>query len=193
MEVTDALKQYAESGLDKLRSHFDNLLQADVVLEVQKLRHICEITLNVNGLRVHGKEATQDMYASMDAVLAKLEKQVRKYKDRIKRHQPRTIREARQYHHHIISFSDNGRAEVEADFSFEEEPETMASAGDTIVAHRVVHREQLDMKPMSLDEAVMQLELIDDPFLVFSNAGTSRVNVLYARDDGTFGLIEPQF
>ena len=60
-------------------------------------------------------------------------------------------------------------------------------------AHSVVHREKLPMKPMNVEEAVMQLELVDEPFLVFSNADTSQVNVLYAREDDTYGLIEPEF
>jgi putative sigma-54 modulation protein len=181
MEITDALKAYVENGLQKLRSHFDKMIDANVVLEVEKLRHICEINLLANGVRIHGKESTPDMYASVDAVLAKLEKQIKKYKEKINRHQPRNVRDARNYHHDIISLSpENGR-------SLEHTAST-----DTL-GHKLVNREQVAMKPMSVDEAVMQLDLVDDPFLVFSNADTSRLNVLYARDDGTYGLIEPQF
>lgn len=181
MEMTDALKAYIQAGLEKVESHFDNAFEADVVLDVEKHRHIAEVNLHANGVRIHSKEASSDMYASVDAALAKLEKQIRKYKDRINRHQPRTAREARDYHHAIIAMnSDNGTP-------VEEE-------SNVAVAHRIVTREKLSMKPMSVDEATMQLELVEDqPFLVFSNADTSEVNVLYAREDGTFGLIEPKF
>jgi len=183
MEMTDALKAYIQTGLEKVESHFDNAFDADVVLDVEKHRHIAEVNLIANGVRIHSKEASSDMYASLDAALAKLEKQIRKYKDRINRHQPRSARELRDYHHAIISMGD-------------ENGEEASESSDSVisVAHRVVYREKLSMKPMSVDEATMQLELIEDqPFLVFSNADTSEVNVLYSREDGTFGLIEPKF
>ncbi len=180
MEMTDALKAYIQTGLEKVESHFDNAFDADVILDVEKHRHIAEINLLANGVRINSKEASADMYGSVDAALAKLEKQIRKYKDRINRHQPRTAREARDYHHAIISLDGDNA------------PETMESS--IAVAHRIVEREKLSMKPMSVEEATMQLELVEDQtFIVFSNADTSEVNVLYAREDGTFGLIEPKF
>lgn len=180
MEMTDALKAYIQSGLDKLTAHFDKVIDADVVLDVEKRRHIAEINLHANGVRIHGKEASQDMYASVDAVLAKLEKQIRKYKDRINRHQPRTSREGRDYGHAIISLESG---------AFDEGGNNGHDPG----THEVVQHEKLPMHPMTVDEAVMQLDLVDDPFVVFANAETSQVNVLYKRDDGKYGLIEPQY
>lgn len=180
MEMTDALKAYIQNGLKKVETHFDKDFNADVVLDVEKHRHIAEVNLYANGVRIHSREASNDMYASVDAALVKLETQIRKFKDRINRHQPRTAKEFRDYHHAILSGPD-GHPEYD---THEEEHDT----------HKIVRREKLSMKPMSLDEAMMQLELVDDqPFLVFSNADTSEVNVLYNRDDGTFGLIEPKF
>jgi len=180
MEMTDALKAYIENGLQKIRTHFDKVIDVDVVLDLEKHRHIAEINLHANGVRIHSREASSDMYASVDAVLAKLDKQIRKFKGRINRHQPRTSREAMSYGHAIISMppengdSDNGNGDVE-------------------VAHHVVTREKVPMRSMTVEEAVMQLELLEDKFLVFSNADTSQVNVLYSRDDATYGLIEPDF
>ena len=180
MEMTDALKAYIENGLEKIKSHFDKVIDVDVVLDVEKHRHIAEVNLHANGVRIHSREASADMYASVDAVMAKLDKQILKYKGRINRHQPRTGREAQSYGHAIISIPP-GNGDSGHDASEEE------------VAHHVVNREKLPMKPMTVEEAVMQLELLEDPFLVFSNADTSQVNVLYAREDATYGLIEPDF
>lgn len=178
MDLTDALRAYIDTALKKIEAHFDKVIEADVVLDVEKHRHIAEINLNANGVRIHGREASQDMYASVDAVMAKLEKQIRKYRDRINRHHPRSQKDLQSYQYAIISMEpDNGHGEANS-----EEP-----------LHKVVQREKISMKPMTVEEAVMQLELVDDPFLVFSNADTSQVNVLYARDDNTYGLIEPQF
>lgn len=176
MEVTDALKSYIEGGLGKLRTHFDRVIDADVILSVEKHRHIAEINLHANGIRIHGKESSPDMYASVDAVLGKLDKQIRRHKDRINRHQPRSSKETRNYGHQVI----------EMDYGSEEAPIEIA-------AHRVVLREKIPLRSMSVDEATMQLDLVDDDFLVFSNAETQQVNVIYAREDGTYGLIEPQF
>jgi len=177
MELTDALKSYIEAGLQKLKVHFDRVSTADVILAVEKHRHIAEINVHVNSMRIHSKESSPDMYASVDSVLANLDKQVRKYKDRINRHQPRAGKEGLGYHHQII----------------ESIPETEGPHAEETPRHRVVLREKLAMRPMNLDEAVLQLDLVDDEFLVFSNAETQQVNVLYAREDGTYGLIEPQF
>jgi putative sigma-54 modulation protein len=176
MEMTDALKSYVETGLQKLRIHFDKAATADVVLTIEKHRHIAEMNLHANGIRIHGRESSSDMYASVDEVLDKIGKQVQKYKDRINRHQPRTAKEVRDYHHQVIEYVPEG----------EERP-----ADDQM--HRVVRREKLTMKPMSVDEALMQFDLVDDSFLVFFNADTQEVNVIYDLEDGTYGLIEPQF
>jgi putative sigma-54 modulation protein len=175
VEVTDALKSYVEGGLTKLRTHFDKVIDANVVLSVEKHRHIAEINLHANGIRIHGKESSSDMYASVDAVLGKLDKQIRRFKDRINRHQPRVSKEETNYSHEIIQAL--------------EDKELADGNGSK---HHVVMREKLPVKPMSVDEAVMQLELVDDPFLVFTNADTRQVNVIYAREDGTYGLIEPR-
>lgn len=179
MDLTEALKAYVENGLQKLKSHFDKITDVTVVLSVEKHRQECEINLHANGVRIHAKETTADMYASVDACLAKLDKQIRKYRDRINRHQPRTAREVRAYHLDVIEL-------VEQEVSGDGNVQVLAPA------HRVVKREKLEMKPMSVDEATMQLELTDDHFLVFVNADTQQVNVIYSRGDGTYGLIEPQ-
>ena len=178
MEMTEALKVYIENGLGKLRAHFDKVIDVDVVLSVEKHRHIAEVNLHANGLRVHGRECSSDMYLSVDAVLQKLDKQVRKYRDRINRHQPRHARETRDYQHNVIevvSGTRNGDGE------------------DSVSRHRVVERQKVVLKPMTVEEAAMQLDLVEDLFLMFSNADTQQVNVIYARDDGTYGLIERQF
>lgn len=181
MEMTDALRAYIENGLKKVETHFDKVIDADVVLSVEKHRHIAEVNLHANSIRIHSREVSTDMYASVDAVMEKLGKQIRKFKDRINRHQPRRVREARSYGHVIIAMDaegGNGRELATDEKSY---------------AHHVVEHEKVPMKPMSIDEAVMQFELVEEPFLVFLNADTSRVNVLYARDNNAYGVIEPEF
>lgn len=180
IELTEGLKQHVENALNKVTAHFDKASDADVVLSIEKHRQIAEINLHANGVRIHGRETSPDMYSSIDAVIDKIERQVRKFKDRINRHQPRSAREARVYAHAVFApVATNGHES--------------APAPAVATAHHEIDREKLPMKPLSIDEAVMQFELVDDPFLVFVNADTSQVNVLYSRGDGHYGLIEPEF
>lgn len=180
MDLTDALKAYVDNGLRKLRTHFDKMIDVIVVLSVEKHRQQCEINLHANGVRIHARESTADMYASVDACLTKLDKQIRKFKDRINRHQPRTARETRNYHIGVIEM-------IEQELGGDGAVQVLAPA------HRMVQREKIEMKPMSVEEATMQLDLVDEDFLVFYNADSQQVNVIYSRGEGTYGLIEPQF
>ena len=175
IEVTEALKAYVENRIEKIGNFYDQIIEAQVVLAVEKYRNIADVTLIANGMRVHGKSETEDMYASVDQVLEKLEKQVKKYKARIKRHQPRGMDMSQMYdHHEIIPLEVEDGAE-----------------DDLSLGYKIVSRERFDAKPMSVDEAVLQLSLIEDDFLVFTNAQTQKVNVVYGRQDGNYGLIEP--
>ncbi len=176
LEITDAMRDHVQHGMEKLGRHFDRAIDADVILTIEKHRQIAEINVHANGLRVNAKESSVDLYQSFDAALSKVDRQVTRYKERIMRHKPRTAREERSFEHHVIGFGAPG-----------EPPAEQTSATD----HHVIHRETLNMKPMSVEEAALQLDLTDEKFFVFTNAETERVNVIYPRGDGTYGLIEP--
>jgi len=179
LEVTDALKGHVEDRLEKVRAHFDKAIDVNVVLTVEKHRHIAEITVHANGVRIRGKESSDDMYSSVDTVIDKIDRQILKFKDRNHRFQPRKGKVA-------VLPTGEISATVEAE---REEPAVATEAAGP----RAIVREPITMKPMNVDEAAMQLEISNDMFLVFSNADTQRVNVLYAKNDGTFGLIEQEF
>ncbi len=176
VEVTDALKSHVETRLTRVRHHFDKVIDADVVLTVEKHRHMAEITLHANGVRIHGKESSNDMYASVDAVVDKIDRQIQKFNQRLRRFQARkghaVIRE-------VEAASEAAQQEMP-------EPEVVRAGNHVIV------REPLTLKPMSPHEAMLQLELANDSFFVFTNSDTQAINVLYAKEDGTFGLVEPE-
>ena len=94
-EITDAIRDHATARLERVREHFDRVIDAQVILSVEKHRHIAEINLHVNGHHINAKETSEDMYLSIDSSVDKIERQVEKYKGRIQRHQPRTAREGR--------------------------------------------------------------------------------------------------
>lgn len=180
MEITDAIRDHVESGLLKIKEHFDRVIDVKVVLSVEKRRHMAEINLHAHGVQVNAKEESDDMYASIDSALQKIERQVTKHKERIQRHQPRTQRETRE--------AQRQSSDVAGDEGGGSTP-----GGNGTGTRRVSHREKVPLKALSVEEAALELDLLEDSFLMFSNAETQQVNVVYWRNDGTYGLIEPQF
>ncbi len=165
IEITDALRDYAMKKVGRLERYMDRPVDAAVTLTVEKDRHKVEVTATIDGLILRGEEATPDMYASLDLVVDKLEKQVERYKTRINRKLRNGLR--------------NGH-EVSYQMPEDEEPQ-------------IVRSKKFPIKPMSIEEAIMQMNLLQHDFFVFTNAQTERFAVVYKRKDGNFGLIEPQF
>ena len=169
LDSSDNLKSYVADKLDRFDKYLYNPAEANVVLSVEKFRHIAEINITGDRLNINGKEETNDMYSAIDMVLDKLEKQIKKNKQKIRGHRG------------------NSKSRSKADII--EEPAAAFDA-DSDMEDRILYQ-NIEYKPMDVDEAVMQMELIDDNFLVFTNARTDRVNVLYRRKSGNFGLIQP--
>ncbi|MFP4456446.1 MAG: ribosome hibernation-promoting factor, HPF/YfiA family [Clostridia bacterium] len=168
VEVTDALRQTLDKKLSKLDKYFQQggPVEANVSLEILKGSHIVEVTLFVGGMILRGEDDTTDMYASIDSVVDKLERQIRKYKTRVNR----KMREQGS-----IPFFVEPEEEEDDDYP------------------RIVKTKRFNVKPMSSEEAVLQMELIGHNFFVFRSAITDEVNVVYKRNDGNYGLIEPQY
>lgn len=164
IELTNALKEYVEKRIGKLEKYLDNIEEATVTLTVLKGSHKVEVTMPVNGMILRGEEATGDMYSSIDLVFEKLEKQIDRYKGRFNK----KLR--------------NGGGKGAA-----------AEAVPDIEPAKIMKTKRFAIKPMPVDEAVMQMNLLGHNFFVFSNAETEEVNVVYKRKDGNYGLIEPEF
>ena len=170
IEATPALVDYAEKKISKLEKHFDKATDVQVVLSVIREDHIVEVTMNINGLILRGEESTGDMYASIDMVVDKLERQLKKYKTRMNK-------SLRQRGVRVIS---EKLALTEAEARMEDE------------APQVVRTKRFTLKPMSTEEAILQMDLLGHNFFVFSSAENDAVNVVYRRRDGHYGLIEPE-
>jgi len=161
-----ALRQYAEEKISRIKKYFDEPIDAHVILKVEKFRHSAEVVVNANGLHVNGTEETDDMYSAIDKLADTIEAQAKKSKDKTRRRK-----------------SGNRGSGAAVEPENEIEPVDIEEA-------RIIRTEQVYAKPMDVDEAVMQLNLSNGEFMVFSNRHTNRINVLYRRKDGHYGLIE---
>lgn len=170
LEVTPALRSYAEEKIKKVGKYFNNVTEAIITLTVEKYRHKAEVQLRANGVLIQAEEVTNEMYSSIDQVMDKIERQIKKFKEKLTRHK--------------------GRGEGEATSLLEETAITERAEGKE-GPPRIIRRKRFAMKPMSPEEAVMQMELLDKDFFIFENESTGNLNVIYRRRDGNVGLIEP--
>jgi putative sigma-54 modulation protein len=171
VSVTEPIKEYAVKKVEGLHLDYPRIIEAQIILDVQKYRHLAEVILHcANHITIEATAESTDLYASLDEVMAKIAQQMRKYKTRIMRqHRPRHG-EIQHVQKHIL------------DIEGFEEHEMVPS---------VLQTEKYSVKPMFLDEAVLQLEVSDRPLVVFTNAETNKINVVYRRKDKRVGLIEP--
>lgn len=164
LEVTDSIKNYIETKLGRLDKYFDNTneITANVLIKTQGVNQKVEVTIPIKKMILRSEESQKDLYAAIDIVTDKLERQIRKNKTRMKH---KNVKE------HVNMF---------ADFEVEEESED-----EVIVKRKIV-----DLKPMSEEEAILQMDLLGHEFFVFENSDTNNNSVLYKRKDGNYGIIE---
>ena len=168
MSLTGAIREYAEKKAAKISKYFDDVMDVHVNLEVQKNLHIAEVYADVAGIFLKGYEKSEDMYASIDIAVDKIEKQLIKYKERLKKH-----KNSERNAHETLKLN-----VYDTDSMMNAEP-------------KIIITKSIPAKPMDIDEAVMQMDLLNKNFFVFRNSQTTAVNVVYKRDDGQIGLIEP--
>ena len=168
IEITPSLREYVEKRVGKILKYFDGIDEITVLLTVSKGRHIVEVTVPVQGgVLLRGEEATMDMYTSIDLVVEKLERQIRKQKTKLERR-----------------FREGGfRAEAIEQGAIPDRREE----GEE---YEVVRTKRFAVQPMDVQEAIMQMNLVNHNFFVFRDAQTEEIEVVYRRDDGKYGLIE---
>ncbi len=164
--VTPALKQYVEKKIEKVTRQFKAVGDITAVLKVEKNNHIVEITVPASGILLRAQESTKDMYASIDLVVEKIERQVHKYKTKLMR---------RKYN----NFRDVPQAEAEAE----------APADDK--EFKIIKNKSFILHPMNAEEAILQMNLLNHDFFVFYNPDLGAVDVVYRRKDGNYGLLSP--
>jgi len=165
-DSSDELRNYVETRLQKIEKYGDGPMDVNVVLTVAKFRNIADVVVTGNGLKAAAKEEQDDMHSAIDLVSDKIEKQLKKFRKRQR---------------------ERKGGETLASMAASEEPGVMTGTA----ASGAIHAEKVDLKPMSVQEAVEQLQVRGDDFLLFFNDQTRNVNCIYWRKDGNLGLIEP--
>jgi putative sigma-54 modulation protein len=190
MEPTEALKTYAKDRMERVRKYLPDPISCHVVLSTERHNHRIDVTFQLhNGLSVAGHETTENMYSSIDLCIAKIERQVRKYKGKMEG------MKARPHHVHALPWSHSIVSEA-----FGGIEESNGNGRPTTIPppdvnspnpdYKVVRTEKFHAQPMSVADAIVQLNLLHEPFLVFRHDTDGRVAVVYKREDGAYGLIE---
>lgn len=164
LEITPAIRSYSEDKIKRFDKYIPNITEAIVTLSIEKYRHKAEVLLRINGVMIQAESVTGEIYSSIDEVSEKIERQIKKHREK------------------VTSKRKDVRQEAPVLAVTEKSPE---------LPDRVIVKKLLDMKPMSPEEAAMQMDLLDKNFFVFTNDKTSDINVIYRKNNGDFGLIEP--
>lgn len=172
MEITDGLRNASKKSLSKIEKLFTEDTEARIVLSVQKSSQIAEVTIPFKGMIFRAEEVSDDMYISIDNVVDKLEKQILKYKTKLKNN----------------FASESIRFEIPKDYI---NNGVNGNGSNEEKEFEVVRTKRFPIKPMSIEEAILQMNLLGHNFFVFTNSETDDFTVVYKRKDGRYGLIEP--
>lgn len=174
IEVTPALRDYVEKKIGRLERYFEDMtaFSCNVTMRVQRGEHTVEVTIPMPGVILRAEDTNNDMYAAIDLVVEKLERQIRKHKTKVNRRNRQTG--------DVTVF-----LEAEPVFTAEDDRDH----DETI---HIVRTKRFHLKPMDAEEAVLQMDLLGHNFFVFRNAESDDVSVVYRRKDGRYGLIEPE-
>ncbi|MCX5781962.1 MAG: ribosome-associated translation inhibitor RaiA [Elusimicrobia bacterium] len=176
IKLTDAIANYARKKAEKAQHYFSNVVNVQIILSVDKYRQKAEIILHTGRTGAksifRAKEVSSDLYAAIDLAMDKIDKQLKKIKEMAKIHRKGNLKTAALKKIGEISFEnidENDRRKI-----------------------NISEVNRFDVKPESLEEAVNQMEALGNKFYMFFNSDTSQINVLYKKDNGTLGLIEPE-
>lgn len=161
LEITPALRKYAEDKIGRFERYLSDINEAVITLSVEKFRQKAEVLLKAKGVLLQAEAVTDEVYSAIDEVVEKLEKQVVRHKEKLRSHRKG------------------------------EQKSVSTVAAVDIETRRIIKHQRFGMKPMSPEEAVDQMELLEKDFFVFANQSNGDINVIYRLKDGNYGLIEP--
>ena len=186
IHVTQSMKDYAIDKISKVDRFTDSIIDVHVIMDVQKLAHRCEIILKVNNLKIRAQADSTDMYASIDEAVKKMESQLKKYLRKIHNHFS-PVKEERNMKIDVIS----PMTEEDVVYSINEENDLNHDKVllETYKPHKVVKQKSKPLKLLTIDEAVIKMDLSLDNFMIFRNEKTRQLQVIYRRKDDNYGIM----
>lgn len=180
VEVTDSMKDYAMEKISKIERFINRIIEVNIIMDIQKLEHRVEIILSFGSMKVTSAASSTDMYASIDKAVDKLAAQLRRYKSKIQDHHAKGKS--------IVDMNVNvfKKPFEDDEFEFDEEIENNDHQPPAIIM-----QETKPLKTLTYDEAIMKMDLSGDKFLIFKNEADQKLKVIYSRNDGNYGIIEP--
>ena len=172
MNASDPIKNHSLEKVERVKKFLDEAAEVHVVLSVERYLHKADINIQSRGMLIRGEESSSDMYNSIDRAIEKIEKQLRRYHSRMQKHRP------------------NEGTRLKLRLKLVEGAEPKEEEQETQISPRITETKEFDARPMMLDEAIMQMDLLHNDILVFLNVKTDHINVLYRKKDNKFGLIE---
>lgn len=173
LDLTQAITDYVKKKVDKCQRYFDKLVWTQVILSVEKYRQLAEIIMHAGRTTFRAKEESTDLYAAIDLAVDKLDKQLKKYKEISKVHRKSKT---------SMAVSGNSRSTNQI----------VTFSNPRTGKHIISEIKRFDIKPLILSAAIEEMELLGYSFYMFMNADSSQINVVYLRDNGTYGLLEPE-
>lgn len=190
MDASQAVREYSEEKLEKVRKYFHKEpIAAHAVFSVERgFNHVADINITLpSGLVINAKETTEDMYSSIDLAVARIERQVRKWKEKIRDHKPHdsqiSLRER-------VILAETIEPAAGSPLEAHQGPALSGVSAPVAPAFNVIKEETFTVRTMKVNDAVMQLNLLGSEFLVFSDVDSHGISVVYRRQDGNYGLIE---
>lgn len=181
--VTEPMKDYAIEKILKIDRFNNRIIDVNVVMDIQKLDHRVDITLKVDQTFIKSSASSDNMYASIDKAVDRLEAQLRRYKGRLHEHQMKGLP--------VIDMNVNVLEQLN-EVNDEIESESGVRLIDEYRPHKIISRETRPLKTLNNDEAIMKMELSGDFFMIFRGEDDHKLKVIYRRNDGNFGIIEPE-
>lgn len=189
VHVTDAMKDYALEKIGKLEKFGSRIIDVVITMDIQKLEHRIDIVMYVNHTKIKSSSATEDMYASIDLAVNKLEAQLRRYLSRLHDHHAKAAAVAEMRVNVVRALSEEEETGL---INQEIDGELTRKAADALKPHQIIKQKTLPLKTLNNDEAIMKMELSQDSFMVFRGEADHKIYVIYRTDDGNYGIIHPE-
>ena len=186
IDITDPMKAYAVDKLTKIERFGGRVIEATIIMDIQKLVHSVDFLINVNNTKIKVSGRSENMYASTDQAIAHLEAKLRRYTHRLHEHETKGLSEI------DVNVNIVERISLLEEINDQIEEENLSQIEATLRPHKIVSTETRPLRMLNQEEAIMKMELSEDPFLVYRSEEDQKLKVIYRRNDGNYGVIEPE-